>query len=135
MPTPEETTVLVVDDEADARAYMSAILEDEGYKVVTAADGQEALERLEESKPALISLDLVMPKLSGYKLHQKLKTKREWRGIPVLIVTGHARDDLGHDDFEKVTTLGNCAYLEKPIKAAQYLEAVEMLLAGEAADA
>ena len=133
MPTPEETTVLVVDDEADARAYLSAVLEDEGYNVVTAADGLEALDRLGEVTPNVISLDLVMPKLSGYKFHQKVKVKRAWRDIPILIVTGHARDDIGRDDFEKVTTLGNCAYLEKPIKPAQYLEAIEALLAGDEA--
>jgi len=130
MKPPEETTVLVVDDEADARAYLSAILEDEGFNVITAADGVEALERMEESSPDLISLDLVMPKLSGYKFHQKVKARHEWVSIPVLIVTGHARDDLGREDFEKVTTHGNCAYLEKPLKPAQYLDAVRQLLSG-----
>jgi CheY-like chemotaxis protein len=69
-----------------------------------------------------------MPKLSGYRFHQKIKARREWMSIPTLIVTGHARDDLGKDDFEKVTQLGNCAYLEKPIKPEQYLSAVRQLL-------
>jgi len=128
MKPPSETTILVVDDEADARAYLSAILEDEGFTVVTAADGLEALERLQETVPDLISLDLVMPKLSGYKFHQKIKARHEWASIPILIVTGHARDDLGREDFEKVTTHENCAYLEKPLKPDQYLDAVRQLL-------
>lgn len=132
MKAPSETTILVVDDEADARAYLSAILEDEGFSVVTAADGREALDRLDEAVPDLISLDLVMPKLSGYKFHQKIKARHEWASIPVLIVTGHARDDLGREDFERVTTHGHCAYLEKPIKPEQYLAAVRQLLAGGA---
>ena len=68
MTRPEDKTILVVDDEEDIREYLSTVLEDAGFNVVTAADGQEALERVETTIPDFISLDLVMPKKIGYQV-------------------------------------------------------------------
>ena len=121
-------TVLVVDDEEDVRNYLRSALEDFGFKVITAADGFEALKVLEDFIPDLISLDLVMPKHSGIKFFRDLQKNKNWSGIPVLIVTGHARDDLGKVDFETMMMQGPGVYLEKPVKPENYIEKVCQLI-------
>lgn len=120
--------ILVVDDEAPVRNYLKMVLEDEGFRVVTATDGHQALDCIREETPDLISLDLVMPKRSGMKFYRDLQTKPEWKQIPVLIVTGHARDDLGREDFQELTISGPGFYLEKPVKPKDYVGAVRKML-------
>jgi CheY-like chemotaxis protein len=120
--------ILVVDDEAHVRNYLENILVDQGFRVTTAVDGFEALDRIVDEKPDLISLDLVMPKRSGMKFYRDLQTNPDWSGIPTLIVTGHARDDLGREDFEELTISGPGFYLEKPVKPGHYVAAVKKML-------
>ena len=98
----QDKTVLVVDDEPDVRDYLSQILTDAGFAVRTAADGSEALDMIRADPPDFISLDLVMPKKSGHKLLYELRKDRELSRIPVLIVTAHARDELGQGDLEDI---------------------------------
>ena len=121
-------TVLVVDDEADVRAFLSAALIEAGFDVVTAEDGFEALERVEEQIPDLISLDLVMPRKSGVKFHRELVKNKKWAHIPILIVTGHGRDDLGKADLKELTMSGPGIYLEKPVKPDNYIAAIKRIL-------
>ncbi len=120
--------VLVVDDEQDVRDYLSTALEDAGFQVSTASDGQEALEKVQKEKPDAISLDLVMPKHSGMQFYRSLQKNKEWKNIPILIVTGHARDDWGRVDFETLTMQGPGVYLEKPVKPKQYVESICSIL-------
>jgi CheY-like chemotaxis protein len=123
--------VLVVDDEPDVRSYLKNALEDAGFAVETAVDGLEALAMVRRSPPDLISLDLVMPKHSGAKFYRELQKDRKLSKIPVLIVTGHARDELGRADFEEMTMSGPGVYLEKPVRPATYVAAVRRLLGME----
>lgn len=120
--------VLVVDDEPDVRSYLRSALEDAGFAVHTASDGMEALELIKHDPPDLISLDLVMPRHSGAKLYRELQKDKKLSKIPVLIVTGHARDDLGKTDFEEMTMSGPGIYLEKPVHPDTYVSAVSKLL-------
>lgn len=120
--------ILVVDDEADVRAYLSLALEDAGFDVSTAADGLDALEQARRSPPDLISLDLVMPHHSGTRCYHDLQKDKRLAGIPVLIVTGHARDQLGRADFEEMVMSGPGIYLEKPVRPESYVAAVRQLL-------
>ncbi len=127
----EQTTgkrILVVDDEADIRAYLSMALEDAGFEVDTAEDGVQALEKVKENPPDLVSLDLVMPKGSGAQFHRAMNKDEKLAKIPILVVTGHARDDLGKVDFEELTMSGSGVYLEKPVTPAKYVSAVCRLL-------
>jgi CheY-like chemotaxis protein len=123
-----EKYVLVVDDEADVRNYLKNALADAGFQVETATDGLEALESIRRKPPDLISLDLVMPRHSGAKLYRELQKDRALSRIPVLLVTGHARDELGKADFEEMTMSGPGVYLEKPVRPATYVAAVRRLL-------
>lgn len=128
----EEKTILVVDDEPNVRQYLQTILEDAGFHVETAADGEEALDMIKASPPDFISLDLVMPRRSGRKLLYELKKNKEWSRIPVLIVTAHAKDEMGKGDLEELlknrAMLGPGGYLEKPIKPDSYLHCIQRVL-------
>jgi CheY-like chemotaxis protein len=85
--------------------------------------------------PDLISLDLVMPRHSGAKFYRELQKDRQLSKIPVLIVTGHARDELGRADFEEMTMSGPGVYLEKPVRPDTYVAAVRRLLGMEGTEA
>ncbi len=121
-------TVLVVDDEEDVRQFLVAALTEAGFDVVTAADGYEALAKVKEQPPDLISLDLVMPKRSGVRFFRDINKNKKWAKIPIIIVTGHARDDLGKSDLKELTMSGPGIYLEKPVKPHNYIAAVKKTL-------
>jgi CheY-like chemotaxis protein len=127
-----EKTVLVVDDEPNVRDYLAQILRDAGFQVRTAADGDEALASIRRQAPDFISLDLVMPRKSGHKLLYELRKDRELSQIPVLIVTAHARDELGRGDLEDIVDnrviSGPGVYLEKPVKPLDYVRCVQRAL-------
>ncbi|MEW5995204.1 MAG: response regulator, partial [Candidatus Zixiibacteriota bacterium] len=124
----EKKTILVVDDEEDVRTFLSVALKQAGFEVVTATDGFEALNQVKKHKPDLISLDLVMPKRSGVKFYRDLLKNKEWSKIPIIIVTGHARDELGRADLKELTMSGPGIYLEKPVKPQNYVAAIKSLL-------
>jgi CheY-like chemotaxis protein len=127
-----DKTILVVDDEPDVREYLKTVLEDAEFKVVTAADGVEALEIIHREKPDFISLDLIMPRKSGHKLLYELKKDKDLSRIPVLIVTAHARDELGKDNLEDLLSnrvmSGPGTYLEKPVNPLSYVRSVQRAL-------
>jgi CheY-like chemotaxis protein len=128
----EDKTILVVDDEPNVREYLRTVLEDAQFNVVTAADGQEALEVIRREKPDFISLDLIMPRKSGHKLLYELKKDKDLSRIPVLIVTAHAHDEMGKDSLEDIlkdsVMSGPGTYLEKPIKPLSYVRSIQRAL-------
>lgn len=132
MTHPRDKTVLVVDDEPNVRLYLSSILEDAGFRVLTAEDGEQALAMVRDEKPDIISLDLIMPKKSGHKLMLELRRDRELARIPVLIVTAHARTDLGQGHLEDLRESGVISgpgtYLEKPVSPLKYVRSIERAL-------
>ncbi|OGK08140.1 MAG: hypothetical protein A2Y63_02445 [Candidatus Riflebacteria bacterium RBG_13_59_9] len=128
----EDKTILVVDDEPNVREYLRTVLEDARFKVVTAADGKEALEVIQRERPDFISLDLIMPKKSGHKLLYELKKDKDLSRIPVLIVTAHAQDELGKGSLEDLlrngVMSGPSTYLEKPINPLSYVRSIQRAL-------
>ena len=129
---PQDRTILVVDDEPNIREYLSRILLDAGFNVVTAENGAEAMALIRESPPDFISLDLVMPRKSGHRLLYELRRDNQLSRIPVLIVTAHARDELGLEDLDDLMAnrilSGPGVYLEKPVKPLTYVRAVQRAL-------
>ncbi len=127
-----DKTVLVVDDEPDVREYLMAILQDAGFTVLGAEDGVVALAMIKEHRPDFISLDLMMPKKSGHKLLFDLKRDKILSRIPVLIVTAHARDELGKGDLDDIlenrVLSGPGVYLEKPVNPVTYVQCIERAL-------
>lgn len=128
----EDRTVLVVDDEPNVRIYLAQILQDAGFRVRTAGDGLEALEMIRDEPPDFISLDLVMPRKSGHKLLYELRKDHALAEIPVLIVTAHARDELGEGELQEIVDSrvisGPGVYLEKPVRPLDYVRAVQRSL-------
>jgi len=128
----EGKTVLVIDDEPNVRMYLQTVLEDAGMNVQTAANGNEALDRMTEKKPDVISLDLVMPKMSGLKFFKYIQKNEDRAGIPVVVVTAHAQDELGSEDFEKIKKYKSektrIFVLEKPVDAVTYVDTIRQAL-------
>jgi two-component system, sensor histidine kinase and response regulator len=94
--------ILVVDDEAYCRETLCDALADEGYSVVAARNGREALEQLELRRPSLMILDLLMPGLSGNALYEEMQKSPQLAKIPVLVTTSDpSRAPLGVPTLEK----------------------------------
>jgi len=86
--TSDKKTVLVVDDEPDTLAFLTTLLEDNGFATVTALNGEEAIAAVRTDRPDLISLDITMPEKSGVRFFREMKESEETRDIPIIIVTG-----------------------------------------------
>ncbi len=120
-------TILVVDDDPDARDFFITVLEDNGYATTSARDGNEALRRLEEARPDLVTLDITMPEKSGVGVYRKLKETEELAGIPVIIITGVS------DDFKQFISTRRQVpppegYLSKPVEPDDLVGKVGELL-------
>lgn len=82
--------VLVVDDDENTRRFLSVALEANGYEAVTAEDGDDGFQKVQELKPDLILLDVMMPKKTGFVLFKQLRRKDEFKDIPVIMLTAVA---------------------------------------------
>ena len=117
-------TILVVDDSPTDRRLMCAPLEGNGYVVLTAADGEEALQKVSRDRPDLIVLDVVMPRKNGFQVCRQLKTAAATKGIKVLLVTSKNQDS---DRFWGLKQ-GADDYLTKPFEDEALLANVAKLL-------
>jgi CheY-like chemotaxis protein len=106
MPTPNHQTILIVEDEPGVRSMLTDLLEPEGYNILTAVDGVDAMDAIQKFKPDLILLDLRMPRLDGISFCKQLRQSSDARTIPVIVVTAlNLREKLeeaiaaGADDF------------------------------------
>jgi CheY-like chemotaxis protein len=113
-------TILVVDDEADVRAFLTAVLEKEGYRVVTATDGREALDTAATERPDLIVLDLQMPEQTGTDFYRRLTKDDTLRNTPIIVVSGVAGRHLA--------VSRPFAVFDKPIVPDEFIETVERAL-------
>lgn len=127
--------ILVVDDEPDVVTYLCTLLEEHGFKVCSAADGIEGLLRVREESPNLICLDIRMPENSGVLMYEEIKVDRQFREIPVLVVTGYKADEPLLKDFKRYLDDRSVpvpeGYLEKPIDQAFFIQSVKKILRGE----
>jgi two-component system alkaline phosphatase synthesis response regulator PhoP len=127
-----KSKILVVDDEEDVRDFLQAALEDAGFEVETAKDGEEALSKVRANPPDAISLDLVMPRKSGARFLREIRKDEDLQHIPVVLVTAHAKDNLGRKDFEELLSGKEIrkpeSYLEKPVKADAYVNTIRKAL-------
>ena len=128
-------SVLVIDDEPDIRLFLRTLLEDAGFDVAVACNGKEALERMTEKKPDVISLDLVMPKMSGLKFYRYIQKNKDRAGIPVVVVTAHAKDEFGKGDLDKIKAARSensiMLVVEKPIQPEGYVNAIRKAIGME----
>ena len=108
--------ILVVDDEADVRTFIRAILKKSGYEVITANNGAEALEQAKEHQPALVVLDMMMPRQTGTDFYRNLMKDKTISETPIIIVSGLS----GHDLIPKDPV----AVFDKPIDPDEFISAV-----------
>ncbi|MFC1646368.1 response regulator transcription factor, partial [Candidatus Omnitrophota bacterium] len=102
-------------------------LEASGYEVISAADGQEALDKARQEKPDLIILDLMLPKMDGYKVCGLLKADVRYNRIPIIIFTARAQES----DQKMGEEAGADAYITKPFDSEVLLSKIEVLLKKE----
>jgi len=121
--------ILVVDDDQDDLKMISMILEPEGYEVVTAGNGVEALQKVESADPDLILLDVMMPELDGFAACDKLKSSPESQGIPIVLLTGVAKQITKTKyPIDGVLRAQAEEYLEKPVDPEELLRVVASFL-------
>jgi CheY-like chemotaxis protein len=121
--------VLVVDDDDVIRQLITVNLELEGFDVVTAVDGQDALEKVKDAQPRVITLDVMMPRLDGWEAAARLRSDPETSHIKVILLSARAQEA----DLQRGERIGVDAYLTKPFDPDELIDLVRRLMtdAGE----
>ena len=112
--------VMVVDDSKTIRRTAETLLQKEGFEVITATDGFDALSKIADSKPAIIFVDIMMPRLDGYRTCALIKNNSEFNSTPVVILS--LKD--GFFDKAKGRIVGSDQYLTKPFSRDELLGAI-----------
>ena len=116
--------ILIVDDEADIVEILQFVLEAEGFECITAFDGEEGLKLAREIHPDLIILDVMMPKINGYKISRLLKYDNKYKDIPILMITARSQDEdkvIGEET-------GANEYITKPFVVDDVVQRVKSYL-------
>ena len=117
--------ILVVDDEIDNVRLLESRLQASGYGVIIASDGLEALEKARQDKPDVIILDVMLPKMDGYKVCRMLKLDLKYKHIPIIMITGRAQDS----DRNAGQEAGADAYIIKPFKIEELFGMIQAVSA------
>ncbi len=118
--------VLVVDDDAVIRQLVVINLEMEGFEVFTAEDGLDAIAKVRELRPAVVTLDIMMPRLDGWETAARLNADPDTSGVKVVLLSARAQEA----DLRRGHGLGVDAYLTKPFDPDELIETVRRLAAG-----
>ena len=130
----ENVNILVVDDEADMRIFVSTVVETRGFKPVTAEDGQEALARARSKPPAMVILDVMMPKIDdGIRTYQQFRTDESLNHIPIIMLSAVAKKTFFHTIRMLRPHKGRSipepeAYMEKPPDANELIRLINKFL-------
>jgi DNA-binding response OmpR family regulator len=119
-PPVDGAAILVVEDDVPLARLMEALLESAGYRVVSVGDGEAALTSLQEDRPALMLLDLTLPRLDGWEVLERLRGVRG--APPVILFTGH------HAAIDRALSAGAAAAILKPFDVDDLLDTVERLI-------
>jgi CheY-like chemotaxis protein len=123
-------TVLVVDDNDDNLRIINEILRTRGYTVRLARDGESALRALEQERPDVILLDVMMPEMDGLQVLDHIRSNPAHASVPVILVTAKGQDE----DVLAGYKSGADYYITKPFTARQLLHGIGLVLGGEAAE-
>lgn len=119
-----EQTILLVEDNEDNRAIYRTILTYGGFRVIEAVDGEEGIESAHREQPALILMDISIPKIDGWEATRRLKLDAATMHIPIVALTAHALAG----DRARAMEAGCDGYLAKPVEPRRVLEEVRRLL-------
>ena len=125
--------VLIADDEAEVHAFVEAALEDGGYQIVTASDGEEALQKARAESPDVVILDVQMPKKTGFEVFGELRSNDATKTIPVIMLTAVAKNTgipFGAEDMGAYLGSEPEAYIDKPIDPETLRSTVKTLVQG-----
>ncbi len=128
-PRTRRPTVMLVDDSVSIRKFVGQMLEKAGFRVVTAIDGQDALEQLVERTVDVVVTDLEMPRINGYALIEDLRRRPATREVPVIVMTTRA----GEKHVGLARRLGVRHYVTKPVDEQSFVRIVESVASGERA--
>ncbi|MFC6671358.1 response regulator transcription factor [Marinobacterium aestuariivivens] len=118
------TRILVVDDEPNIVLSLEFLMQQAGFEVETAGDGETALQRVAARPPDLILLDISLPGLSGFQVLEQLRAQAQFARLPIIMLTAHGREV----EREKGLALGADDYVTKPFSTRQLVEKVRGLL-------
>jgi two-component system cell cycle response regulator DivK len=116
--------ILVVEDNQDNREMVVKVLKFNGYQVVEAVDGEEAVEKAKAEHPDLILLDIFLPKMDGYEATRRLKGDTSLRNIPIIALTAHAMKG----SMEEALAAGCDGYISKPIDVRELPKQIQHFL-------
>lgn len=116
--------ILIVDDEPNIVISLEYLMKRAGYEVAIAGDGEAALQALASRAPDLVILDVMLPKLNGFEVLQRIRGDARWKGLRVLMLTAKGRDT----EVARGMTLGADAYLTKPFSTKDLVAHVQRLL-------
>ncbi len=116
--------VMVVEDSKSQREMMAEILQKSGLKVMSATDGIEALERIQEQCPVLVILDIIMPRMNGYEVCRRLKSNSKTKNVAVIMCS------IKTEEFDRYWGMkqGADAYITKPFEPHELIGTVQQLL-------
>ncbi len=117
-------TVLIVDDEPNIVVALQYLMTQSGHEVITAADGEGALECMAKFMPDLILLDIMLPGIDGYAVCEIIRLNAEWRKTKIIFLTAKGREE----DIAKGMVLGADAYITKPYSNAKVVKTVKKFL-------
>ena len=117
-------SILIIEDETSILDVETQLLEMEGFEVITATDGESGLQKIYDTFPDLIILDLMLPKVTGEDILQRTKAIPAFNKIPVVVVS--AKTDLSQ--IEKTFSLGATDFITKPFSTAEYLNRIKLAL-------
>jgi two-component system, OmpR family, alkaline phosphatase synthesis response regulator PhoP len=120
--------ILIVDDEPNIVLSLEFLMEQSGFQVAIARDGEDALQQMESFKPDLILLDVMMPVRNGYEVCQKIRENSAWDRVKIVMLSAKGRDL----EVSKGLALGADAYVTKPFSTKELIAQVQGLLAGRA---
>ena len=123
----DEKKIIVIDDEPDIVTFLTVLLEDNGYKVISAKDGREGLERIARERPQLVLLDITMPEKSGVRCYRELRENPDLKSIPIVIVTGVAKDFKNFISSRRQVPPPD-GFVSKPIDKQELLDTVSKFI-------
>ncbi|HTY11241.1 MAG TPA: response regulator [Bacteroidota bacterium] len=124
MKTEQRKKILIVDDERLTRAVLQHDIVLAGYDVMTASNGQEAMQKIREIIPDLIVVDLVMPDMNGFEMCRKIRSYEGTKKTPVIVVSALQ----SQSDKEEAKTSGADLYLTKPVRAGEFVGHIKKFL-------
>ena len=116
--------ILIADDEPNIVTALEFLLEHNGYQVLVARNGGAALKMIEDERPDLVLLDVMMPVKSGYEVCQRMRERADWRDIKIVMLTAKGRDV----EMSKGLSIGADLYITKPFSTQELVAKINALL-------